>query len=298
MCIIFFHFNPNSSSAYRLILAANRDEFYSRPSKPAEFWTNNRSILSGLDMEKGKEGGTWLGMSKKGKCAALTNYLQSSSNMEGLGRGFLVPNFLTQDIDGLSYLKKISLQGHLYNGFNLLTADFRSGPKKLIYTCASKVRRRVTCTSPKSTKGDMMCYYGNKSHEEPRVLDPGIYGLCNSLLETPWKKLVHGKKLFTETIQKNCSLSPKNLTQELLNVMTNEEIQLPAADIEEQGQDFIRPILKEFSALFIRTPLYGTRTSTIILVDAEGHVTFTERCLLEPGTTQWKLSSYQFDLEM
>ncbi|XP_072096955.1 transport and Golgi organization protein 2 homolog isoform X1 [Mobula birostris] len=274
MCIIFFHFNPNSSSAYRLILAANRDEFYSRPSKPAEFWTNNCNILSGLDMEKGKEGGTWLGMSKKGKCAALTNYLQSSSNMEGLGRGFLVPNFLTQDIDGLSYLKKISLQGHLYNGFNLLTADFSS------------------------TKGDMMCYYGNKSHEEPRVLDPGIYGLCNSLLETPWKKLVHGKKLFTETIQKNCSLSPKNLTEELLNVMTNEEIQLPAADIEEQGQDFIRPILKEFSALFIRTPIYGTRTSTIILVDAEGHVTFTERCLLEPGTSQWKLSSYQFDLEM
>ncbi|XP_059850635.1 transport and Golgi organization protein 2 homolog [Hypanus sabinus] len=212
MCIIFFHFNPNSSFAYRLVLAANRDEFYSRPSKPAEFWTNNHNILSGLDMEKGKEGGTWLGISKKGKCAALTNYLQPPSNMEGLGRG--------------------------------------------------------------------------------------TYGLCNSLLETPWKKLVHGKKLFTETIQKSRSLSPKNLTQELLNVMSNEENQLPAADIEEQGQDYIRPILKEFSALFIRTPLYGTRTSTVILVDAEGHVTFTERCLLKPSTSQWKLSSHEFDLQM
>ncbi|XP_051888325.1 transport and Golgi organization protein 2 homolog [Pristis pectinata] len=273
MCIIFFHFNPNSASAYRLILAANRDEFYSRPSKPADFWANNGNILSGLDMEKGREGGTWLGISKKGKCAALTNYLQPVINMDALGRGYLVPNFLTQDMDGLTYLKKISLEGHLYNGFNLLTVDFSN------------------------TKGDMMCYYGNRSDQEPRVLDPGIYGLCNSLLDTPWKKLVNGKKLFTETIKKSCALSPENLTQELLNMLNNEEYQLPVTDIEEQGQDFIRPILEEFSALFIRTSFYGTRTNTVILVDAKGHVTFTERCLLKPDTNQWKVSSYQFELE-
>ncbi|XP_067862227.1 transport and Golgi organization protein 2 homolog isoform X2 [Heptranchias perlo] len=224
-------------------------------------------------MEKGKEGGTWLGMSKKGKFAALTNYLQPTVNLNALGRGHLVANFLTEEEDSLTYLKKISSQGHLYNGFNLITADFNN------------------------TKGDMMCYYGNKSGQEPNALEPGIYALSNSLLETPWKKLVHGKKLFTDAIKQSNELSPENLVQELINVMNNEEFQLPAADIEEQGQDFIRPIIKEVSALFVRTSSYGTRTNTVILVDAKGHVTFTERTMLKPDLNQWKVSSYQFELE-
>ncbi|XP_055511423.1 transport and Golgi organization protein 2 homolog [Leucoraja erinacea] len=273
MCILFFHFSPNSASAYRFILAANRDEYYARPTKPADFWENNRNILSGLDLEKGKEGGTWLGISRKGKCAALTNYLQPNTNIDALGRGHLVSDFLTEDLDGLTYLKKISLEGHAYNGFNLLTVDFSN------------------------TKADMMCYYGNKGDQEPRALDPGIYGLCNSLLDTSWQKLVNGKKLFTEAINKSCGLPPENLVNELMNVINNEEFQLPATDIEQQGQDYIRPILKEFSALFVRTSLYGTRSNTVILVDAKGHVTFTERCLLKPETNQWKVSSYQFEFE-
>ncbi|XP_069788697.1 transport and Golgi organization protein 2 homolog isoform X2 [Narcine bancroftii] len=235
MCIIFFYFNPKSTSAYRFILAANRDETYSRPAKPAAFWETNCNILSGLDMEKGREGGTWLGISKKGKCAALTNYLQPFNNNNALGRGYLVPNFLTQNVDALTYLKKISLEGHLYNGFNLLTVDFSN------------------------TKEDTVSYYGNRSNQEPRVLEPGTYGLCNSLLDTPWKKLVNGKKHFSETVQKSCALSPENLVQELMDMLNNKEFHLPATDIEEQGQDMIRPFLKEISALFIRTSVYGTR---------------------------------------
>ncbi|NP_001309098.1 transport and Golgi organization protein 2 homolog isoform q [Homo sapiens] len=89
MCIIFFKFDPRpvSKNAYRLILAANRDEFYSRPSKLADFWGNNNEILSGLDMEEGKEGGTWLGISTRGKLAALTNYLQPQLDWQARGRG-------------------------------------------------------------------------------------------------------------------------------------------------------------------------------------------------------------------
>ncbi|GCC28717.1 transport and Golgi organization protein 2 homolog isoform X1 [Chiloscyllium punctatum] len=274
MCIIFFQFKPHSASAYRFILAANRDEYYSRPTKPADFWENDCNILSGLDMEKGKEGGTWLGISKKGKFAALTNYLQPINSLNALGRGYLVADFLTEEADGLTYLKKVSSEGHLYNGFNLITAEFNN------------------------TKGDTMCYYGNKSGQEPKTLEPGIYGLSNSLLETPWKKLVYGKKLFTDTVKQCNELSQESLVEELINMLNNEEFQLPAPDIEEQGQDFIRPMLKEISALFVRTSSYGTRTNTVILVDAKGHVTFTERTMLNPDANQWKVSSFQFELEI
>uniref|UniRef100_A0A8D2B858 Transport and golgi organization 2 homolog n=1 Tax=Sciurus vulgaris TaxID=55149 RepID=A0A8D2B858_SCIVU len=88
MCIIFFKFDPHpvSKNAYRFILAANRDEFYHRPCKLADFWGNNNEILSGLDMEEGKEGGTWLGISTRGKLGALTNYLQPRQNPEARGR--------------------------------------------------------------------------------------------------------------------------------------------------------------------------------------------------------------------
>ncbi|XP_070292978.1 transport and Golgi organization protein 2 isoform X6 [Salvelinus sp. IW2-2015] len=128
MCIIFFKFDPRpaSKNAYRLILAANRDEFYNRPTKAADFWVSNSEILSGLDLEEGKEGGSWLGINKRGKLAALTNYLEGRPNPDAQGRGFLVSNFLTdQSQDSYSYLKRVSSERHLYNGFNLLTAEFK-----------------------------------------------------------------------------------------------------------------------------------------------------------------------------
>uniref|UniRef100_F6Q0Y7 Transport and golgi organization 2 homolog n=1 Tax=Bos taurus TaxID=9913 RepID=F6Q0Y7_BOVIN len=100
-------------------------------------------------MEEGKEGGTWLGISTRGKLAALTNYLQPRLNRNARGRGELVAQFLTSDMDSLSYLKKVSAEGHLYNGFNLIAADLSA------------------------EKGDVICYYGNRGKREPVVLAPG-----------------------------------------------------------------------------------------------------------------------------
>ncbi|XP_043924641.1 transport and Golgi organization protein 2 homolog isoform X2 [Protopterus annectens] len=287
MCIIFLKFDPRpaSKNAYRLILAANRDEIYHRPSKPADFWENNQDVLSGLDMEAGKEGGTWIGISKKGKLAALTNYLAPKINPDLQGRGSLVSNFLTSNLDSFSYLKKLSSEGHLYNGFNLLAADFNL------------------------TKEDMVCYYGNKGDPEPAILNPGssgirlvtgnvpgIYGLGNCLLDTPWKKLLFGKQLFTDVVKQSHNLSKEQLTKELLKVLNNEEPQLPDPQIEDQGQDYIRPILNKYAAICVRSPGYGTRTNTVILIDGEGHVTFTERTMLNEDITQWKTSSFHFRL--
>lgn len=274
MCIIFFKFDPRpvSKNAYRLILAANRDETYLRPSRPADFWGNNSDILSGLDMEAGKEGGTWLGITKRGKMAALTNYLQPKIDKNAKGRGSLVANFLASDMDSYSYLKKIAAEGHLYNGFNLIAADLSS------------------------SKDDAMYYYGTQGEPEPVALKAGVYGLSCCILNTPWKKLEYGKQLFSEAIKESQMLSKEELVQDLIKVMTNEDPQLPDPLIVEQGKEFVRPIINGYSAICVRCPGYGTRTNTIILVDAAGHVVFTERTMLNADITQWKTSTYQFKL--
>uniref|UniRef100_A0A2D4N8Q9 Transport and Golgi organization protein 2 homolog n=1 Tax=Micrurus spixii TaxID=129469 RepID=A0A2D4N8Q9_9SAUR len=201
MCILFFKFDPRpvSKNAYRLILAANRDEYYHRPSKSADFWDNSSEILSGLDMEEGKEGGSWLGISKKGKLAALTNYMQPQINKHAKGRGALVTNFLTSGMDSYSYLKKVASEGHLYNGFNLIAADLSTN------------------------NGDVIYYYGNKGDPEPLFLNPGVYGLSNSLLDTPWKKLQYGKQLFSDVIKHSQNLKKEDLIQELIKLMNNQD---------------------------------------------------------------------------
>lgn len=274
MCIIFFKFDPRpaSKNAYRLILAANRDEFYVRPSKAADFWANNNEILSGLDLEGGREGGSWLGISKRGKMAAITNYMEGQ-NPDAQGRGFLVSNYLMdRDVDSYSYLKKVSAEGHLYNGFNLLTAEFRA-------------------------KQDTVCYYGNRGSPEPIHLKAGIYGLSNSLLDTPWRKLLKGKRHFSSVIGDQ-ALSCDGLVQELLTVLNNEELNAPDPAQESQGFGYTKPILQAQSAVCVRTPHYGTRTNTIILIDAAGNVTFTERTMPTCDTNKWSTNSFQFKLEV
>ncbi|XP_030074957.1 transport and Golgi organization protein 2 homolog [Microcaecilia unicolor] len=274
MCIIFFKFDPRpvSKNAYRLILASNRDEYYNRPSKPADFWGTNNEILSGLDMELGR-GGTWLGINKRGKMAALTNYLQPTKEKNLKGRGALVANFLSTDLDCFSYLKNVAAEGHLYNPFNLITAELNTA------------------------KGDVMYYYGSKGEAEPVPLQPGIYGLSSSLLDTPWKKLQFGKQLFTQAIKQCQDLPKEELVQELLKILNNEEQHFPDPAIEAQGKDFVQPIINRFTALCVRSPDYGTRTNTIILVDDQGQVTFTERTMLNADINQWKTSNFQFKLQ-
>ncbi|KAM9810856.1 transport and Golgi organization protein 2 homolog isoform 1-T1 [Neosynchiropus ocellatus] len=276
MCIIFFKFDPRpaSKNAYRLILAANRDELYTRPAKAADFWASNSDILSGLDLECGKEGGSWLGISKKGKLAAITNYMESVNNPDAHGRGFLVTNYLAdKDLDSFSYLKKVSSEAHMYNGFNLLTAEFKA-------------------------KQGSMCYYGNRGSSEPIQLKPaGIYSLSNSLLDSPWKKMNRGKRDFTSVVN-NQSLSKEGLVQELLTVLNNEELNAPDPVQESQGDGYSPSFVKALSAICVRSPTYGTRTNTIILIDADGNVNFTERTMVATDTSDWITNSFQFKLDI
>ncbi|XP_008415855.1 transport and Golgi organization protein 2 homolog isoform X2 [Poecilia reticulata] len=264
--------SQSGSKSHRLILAANRDEFYNRPSKAADFWGTNGEILSGLDLEYGKEGGSWLGICKRGNLAAITNYMEGHPNPNAQGRGFLVSNYLMdKDVDSYSYLKKVSADGHMYNGFNLITAEFKA-------------------------KQDTVCYYGNRGSSEPIRLNPGIYGLSNSLLDTPWKKLLKGKQHFTNIVGDQ-SLSGDGLVQELLHVLNNEELNTPDPLQEQLGEGYSKSMVQAMSAVCVRSPHYGTRTNTIILIDAEGNVTFTERTMLDVDRSKWSTNSFQFNLQ-
>ncbi|XP_029086176.1 transport and Golgi organization protein 2 homolog isoform X2 [Monodon monoceros] len=335
MCIIFFKFDPRpvSKNAYRLILAANRDEFYHRPSRAADFWGNNNEVLSGLDMEEGKEGGTWLGINTRGKLAALTNYLQPRLDRDARGRGELVAQFLTSDVDSLSYLKKVSAEGHLYNGFNLIAADLST------------------------EKGDVICYYGNRGEREPVALAPGgpphrapplmdgpssavdsdhppprpgeFLDACRegaggwSSSHSPphvprWpgranpscrdlraKQRAAGDAL-EEAVLRKAALpggrgagpgTPQGRPGRPASGRAQQRRGLPDPAIEDQGREYVQPILSKYAAVCVRCPDYGTRTNTVILVDADGHVTFTERSMLGTDPSCWETSTHEFRLQ-
>ncbi|XP_073917377.1 transport and Golgi organization protein 2 homolog isoform X2 [Castor canadensis] len=146
-------------------------------------------------------------------------------------------------------------------------------------------------------KGDVVCYYGNRGEPEPIILTPGTYGLSNALLETPWRKLCFGKQLFLQVVEQSQALPKDALVTQLLDVLNNEEAQLPDPAIEDQGQEYVLPILSKYAAVCVRCPNYGTRTNTIILVDADGHVTFTERSMLDKDPSRWETTTHEFTLQ-
>ena len=159
MCLIAIAWRAHPS--HRLIVAANRDEYFGRPSAPAYFWDDHRGVLAGRDLEAG---GTWLGITLKGRFAALTNYRNPADRKTGVpSRGALVSDFLTGDAGPAEYVKRIHKAGTGYNGFSLLVGDERS-----------------------------LWFFSNRGTLPQRVA-PGVHGLSNHLLDTPWPKVEKAK---------------------------------------------------------------------------------------------------------
>lgn len=155
MCLIIFAYKTHPE--YQLILLANRDEFYARPTAPLRYWDDAPLILAGRDQKKQ---GTWLGITTNGRFAALTNFRDPHSLMsKAPSRGQLVRGFLSSKTSPHNYLKKLHPNAKIYNGFNLLTGDQQK-----------------------------LCYYSNRSGEI-KTLSPGIYGLSNAFLNDPWPKV-------------------------------------------------------------------------------------------------------------
>lgn len=235
MCLILFSWKTHPK--YKLIVAANRDEFYARPTAPADFWPDQPTILAGKDL---KAGGTWLGIEKAGYFAAVTNYRDLSSVKENAtSRGALIKNYLLSGNKPEDYLKEIAENKDHYNGFNLLVSDLKE------------------------------LYYYSNVENKIRKLNQGTYGLSNHLLDTPWPKVANGKIQFEFLLQDE-SIATDPLFKLLQNVDQPKEELLPSTGISKDLE-------RALSSIFINTEDYGTYSSTVLLVDNMDNCYFEER---------------------
>lgn len=237
MCLILLA--AQAHPRFPLIIAANRDEAYARPSSVAEFWAEHPGVFAGRDLE---HGGTWLGLSREGRFTAVTNYRQGSPRVRAArSRGELTRNFLTGEVPPDIYVRGIEARGPVdYNGFSLI------------------------CGTPQE-----LWFYSNRGAGAERI-NPGVHGLSNHLLDEPWPKVTRGIAELSALLSADESV----LTTRLLDLIADHgpapDHLLPATGIELARE-------RALSASFIAGEAYGTRASTVVLVERSGETLFIER---------------------
>lgn len=245
LCLILFAYKAHPK--YKLIVAANRDESYARPTAPAAFWEDEPNLLAGRDLEKL---GTWMGVTRDGKFAALTNF-RDPKQMSVTGkrsRGELVADFLKGAMPANGYMERLEASKASYPGYNLLAGD---------------------------TTG---LYSYSNIEDEVREVEPGIHGLSNHLLNTPWPKVERGKKSLMELLQ----TVGRDLPDRLFSLLQHAE-PAPDADLPDTGIGLEWERL--LSPLFIRSEGYGTRCSTVLLME-EDQLSYIERIYEGNGFTE------------
>lgn len=251
MCLILLAIDTHP--AYRLILAANRDEFFARPTAPATFWADAPHVLAGRDL---KGGGTWLGITKTGRLAALTNFRDlRSQRAEAPSRGRLVSDYLRGAMSAAAYGDYLEQEGTAYNDFNLLFGDMQT-----------------------------LNWFSNRGNRHS-LLAPGVHGLSNEFLDSPWPKVNHGREALELLLATGGTIRPEDLFTILSDRTLAPDHLLPDTGIGIERERILSP-------LFIASPGYGTRSSTVLLVNRENRVTFSERTFTgEPaGTATWQFT--------
>ncbi|MEW6665568.1 MAG: NRDE family protein [Thermodesulfobacteriota bacterium] len=236
MCLILFAYRIHP--AYDLIVAANRDEYYDRPSAGPCFWEEAPHLLAGRDL---LAGGTWLGVTKKARFGAVTNYRDPASIKKNApSRGNLVSGFLLGQEAPFRYLEGLHKEADRYNGFNLVLGD-----------------------------REELCWYSNR---DGRVLGlpPGIYGISNHLLDTPWPKVVKGKEMLEKALRKPEPPSPDKLFEILRDRTLFPDSMLPSTGVDLEWERILSP-------LFIRSPVYGTRSSTLLFIGRDRRIHLLDR---------------------
>ncbi len=245
MCLIVFAWRV--IPGVPVIAAANRDEFYDRPTAPAAPWPENPNVIAGRDLE---HGGSWMGVTREGphgpKFAALTNIRAPSEvRLDAPSRGALVADFLKGSLSAAEYLEVVAARGDVYNGYNLVLGD-----------------------------ASALYWYSNRAGDDARngqPLEPGrIYGISNGLLDAPWPKVTRTKAQFASLL---CQGAPEDAYFEMLADTTR----APDMRLPETGVPI--DLERVLSAVCIETPGYGTRTSTVVKLYENAPAELHERIL-------------------
>lgn len=237
MCLITFAWNPTSK--LRLLVVANRDEFHARPSAPLAVWPERPDLIAGRDIEAQ---GTWLGLSTRGRFAAVTNVRLPGPMRLGLrSRGALALDFLAAPTTPTAHLAALQPQFAEYGPCNLLLAD-----------------------------ATQACYASNRPGVPMQRLQDGIYGLSNAALDTPWPKTVRLKAAVSAWVEVGDASDLNPLFAALADDHAPPDATLPDTGVGLARERFVAPA-------FIRGREYGTRCSTVLRVDAAGKGLIIER---------------------
>ncbi|MFO7277106.1 MAG: NRDE family protein [Pseudomonadota bacterium] len=236
---------------YRLIVAANRDEYHERPAAPLAEWPEPPRIIAGRDL---RAGGTWLGVDRRQRFGIVTNFREvQRPRRSAPSRGGLVPAFLAQDAPPGEFLSALEVDAPGYSGFNLLIGD-----------------------------GTELWYASNRADRLARKLPPGIYGLSNQFLDTPWPKLERVRRRFTEWLRRTDVARPEELLEMLADREpageheTDQTVQTPGARLDPQLE-------RALAAPFVVHPVFGTRCSTVMLFETSGDAVVVERRFAPEG---------------
>lgn len=255
MCLLVFALDCHPR--YKLVLAANRDEFYNRPTQAAAFWPDRPELLAGKDLLKS---GTWMGITKAGRWAALTNYRDPSQNRHGApSRGLLVHDYLVGEDAPDEFLGRLVETAQQYDGYNLLAG-----------------------------KTDALYYYSNQQQAVHQI-QPGIHGLSNSLLNVCWPKVYRSVRQL-----KDCLRDDVIQADRLFSIMADEQ---QAPDHELPGTGVSLEWERLLSSVFIAGENYGTRCTSILLVDRGDHVQFWEKNFINGKHEDEDMVSYEFSIE-
>jgi uncharacterized protein with NRDE domain len=236
-----------SHPRYALVVAANRDEFHDRPAAALAPWAPPQSLLAGRDL---RAGGTWLALGRARRFGVVTNFRDLQAPKPGApSRGELIPRFLAQDADPAAFFAALAPFADAYAGFNLLLAD-----------------------------GDSLWYGCNRAQPFARALPPGVYGLSNGFLDTPWPKLERVRAAF-RTWLASASADTAGLFALLADrTRVADDALLPRTGV---ARDWERVL----SSPFVLDPDYGTRSSTVLLLEANGRARLEERRFDRDGRT-------------
>jgi uncharacterized protein with NRDE domain len=238
MCLLVLAWNAHPR--YRLVVAANRDEYHERPTAALGCWPAPDDILAGRDL---RAGGTWLGMDRRRRFGIVTNFRDlMRAPPEAPSRGRLIPGYLTGAGDPREYLAALEAEAMGYGGFNLLLADDES-----------------------------LWYASNRGTPFARALSPGVHGLSNERLDTPWPKLLRVRRGFEEWLRGGIGVESRELFALLAD-------RAPATAAEGPPSTGLSPAWERtLSSPFVLNESYGTRSSTIAAIEPGGACYLAER---------------------